>query len=371
MMRIVTAACAAIVIAAPAAAQDAASFFSRTAVSGYIDTYYAYNLNRPRTPCQVVNGVEVFNCLHAFDVAHNAFSLDLANLALEKAPTADSRGGFLVDLSYGSGERLVAGAESGRHEVPANLQQAYVSYLASARGTVRLDFGKFVTPAGFERIDPTADWNGSRSLLFALAIPRDQFGLRAVFQPTDRITVMGLLTNGWRDVADNTGARRTGVSASVRAARWLTLTGTYLGGPETSITTSGWRDLFDTVAIVHVADGLSVAFNADVGRDRSTLQEWDGTALYVHYQPRDWFSITPRVESLRDHDGFMTGVAQDLQEGTLTAEFRHPQGGALRLEYRVDVTDRPYFLRGASDTVRTQSLASATWVVAFNSHGLP
>ena len=369
MMRIVTAACAALVIAAPAAAQNAASFFARTTFSGYVDTYYAYNLNRPATPCQVVNGVEVFNCLHAFDVVRNGFSLNLVDLGIDKTPTGDSRGGFHVDLSYGAGELLVAGAESGRHELPQNLQQAYVSYLASERGRVRLDFGKFVTPAGFERIDPSLDWNGSRSLLFALAIPRDHFGLRAVFAPADWITVMGLVTNGWRDVADNAGARRAGVSVSVRPAKAVTVTETYLTGPETSISNTGWRDLSDTVVVARIADGLSVAFNADVGRDRSTLQEWDGAALYVHYQMRDWFSITPRVESLRDHDGFMTGVAQDLQEGTITAEFKPAPAGALRLEYRVDVTDRPYFLRGASNTVRTQSIASATWVIVFNSHG--
>ena len=78
------------------------TFFKNTELSGFVDTYYSYNLNTPAKPCSTVGGVAIFNCLHNFDVAHNSFSLNLAELALEKKPTADSRGGFRIDLDYGS-----------------------------------------------------------------------------------------------------------------------------------------------------------------------------------------------------------------------------------------------------------------------------
>ena len=82
---------------APAAdAQDGPlfRFFERTTVSGYLDGYYAYNFNTPATPCAIVAGVAVYNCLHAFDVTHDSFSVSLVDLALQKKPTGDSRGGF-------------------------------------------------------------------------------------------------------------------------------------------------------------------------------------------------------------------------------------------------------------------------------------
>jgi hypothetical protein len=369
----ITAVAAATVVFAlsvPAAAQGTSSFFGGITLSGYVDTYYAYNFNHPATPCRVVNGVTVFNCLRAFDVARSSFSLNLAALALEKVPTGDSRGGFRIDLGYGSGAELIAGAESSRPTLSQNVLQAYASYLAAADGRLQFDVGKFVTPAGIERIDPAGNWNASRSLLFALAIPRDHVGLRAVYTPNGTITMTGLLSNGWSDVAENAGAKLVGALVSVRPARRLTLTETYLGGPETSIGTEGWRELSDTAVVGRLTSRLALAFNADLGNDRRTRQSWQGAAAYMRYQTRDWFAITSRIESLRDHDGFMTGVSQDLQEATVTAEFRPAPASVLRLEYRIDVADRPYFLQGVSTTVKTQSILLADWVFLFSSHQL-
>src|SRR4026207_184610 len=87
-------------LAAPAAAQQPAAenpvltFFKSTELTGFVDTYYTYNFNTPGKPCATVGNVAIFNCLHYFDVAHNSFSLNLAELALEKKPTTESRGGF-------------------------------------------------------------------------------------------------------------------------------------------------------------------------------------------------------------------------------------------------------------------------------------
>ena len=90
--------------AAPAAPAEnpVLAFFKNTELSGFVDTYYSYNFNTPAKACATVGGVAVFNCLHNFDVAHNAFSLNLAEIAFEKKPTTDSRGGYRIDVDYGS-----------------------------------------------------------------------------------------------------------------------------------------------------------------------------------------------------------------------------------------------------------------------------
>src|SRR5262249_2419649 len=123
--------------AAPADPQAAApaenpvlKFFAGTELTGFVDAYYTYNFNKPSKECTTVGGVAIFNCLHNFDVAHNAFSLNLAELALEKKPTTDSRAGFRVDLDYGSAAAIVAGFDPGGTSIYQNVQQAYLSYLA-------------------------------------------------------------------------------------------------------------------------------------------------------------------------------------------------------------------------------------------------
>src|SRR3989442_15094477 len=74
------------------------AFFRNTEVSGFVDTYYSYNFNKPPTGKA---GVE-----RTFDVQHNSFSLNLAELSFVKTPTADSRGGFRFDLDYGPTLRI-------------------------------------------------------------------------------------------------------------------------------------------------------------------------------------------------------------------------------------------------------------------------
>ena len=107
----------------PAAADNPVlKFFSGTEVAGFVDTYYAYNLNTPAKACATVGGVAVFNCLHNFDVAHNAFSLNLAEILFEKKPTTDSRGGYRLDLNYGAAAAIVAGFDPSATSINQNVQ---------------------------------------------------------------------------------------------------------------------------------------------------------------------------------------------------------------------------------------------------------
>ena len=131
-------------------------------ISGFVDFYYGYNFNTPATgQAQVRN----------FDVQHNSFSLNLAEVAFERKPTNESRGGFRVDLDYGPAAQMVHASEPGGPAVFQNILQAYVSYFAPIGSGLQFDFGKFATPMGNEVIKTRDNWNYSRSLLFTLAEP--------------------------------------------------------------------------------------------------------------------------------------------------------------------------------------------------------
>ena len=125
---------------AAAAAQAGSSdspvlkFFASTELSGFVDTYYSYNFNRP---------ADGSNMLYNFNVYHNAFSFNLAEIALTKAPTPDSRAGFRLDLDYGPAAAMVNAFEPGRpqqswstHSRPMSATsrraRAYSSMLASS-----------------------------------------------------------------------------------------------------------------------------------------------------------------------------------------------------------------------------------------------
>ncbi len=138
--------------------------------------------------------------LRTFDVQHNAFSLSLAEVAFQKTATAESEGGFRVDLDFGKTADLVGAFEpegSDGKEIYKHIQQAYVSYFATPKLT--LDFGKYVTPIGAEVIESKDNWNYTRSVLFGYAIPFYHTGLRATITANDKVSFGAYLTNGWNN----------------------------------------------------------------------------------------------------------------------------------------------------------------------------
>jgi putative OmpL-like beta-barrel porin-2 len=348
---------------APAAqSSDSAvlAFFKNTEVSGFVDIYYGYNFNTPATHKA---GVE-----RNFDVQHSSFSLNLAELALEKKPTAASRGGFRLDLDYGSTQGIVNAAEPGDRTLLQNIGQAYVSFLAPVGSGLQFDLGKFVTPTGNEVIKTKDNWNYSRSLLFALAIPYYHNGLRATYSVNDKVALTGFLVNGWNNVVDNNTGKTVAVQATVKPWPALSIAETYMGGPEQTDNNSDWRHLSDTVVTYTLTPMLSLAGNYDYGQDKESgaTVKWQGFAGYLQFQPTPWFAFSPRAEYYDDRDGFTTGTAQKLKEVTLTAEFKHKDGVLMRVEYRHDFSDVMFFLKNAAEHSTHQDTFTVGVIYAFS-----
>ncbi len=369
--------------AAPAAPAEnpVLTFFKNTELSGFVDTYYAYNFNTPKSPCATVGGVAIFNCLHNFDVAHNAFSLNLAELSLEKKPTTDSRGGYRIDLDYGSAAAIVAGFDPSPTPINQNIQQAYLSYLAPAgKGTIQVDFGKFVTQHGAETIETKDNWNYSRSLLFSLAIPYYHMGVRMAYNPNDKVTLGANISNGWNNVVENNTGKTAGFMGIFKPTSAVSWTVNYMVGPEQAEDNGGVRNLFDTTIAYTASPKVSLMLNYDYGRDTAGTSlagalglkpgasiGWQGVGGYAKYTPNSWFALVPRYEYLKDADGFMSGASQNLQEFTLTFEFKHKDGVLMRVEYRGDMSNQTYFLKNASEAVKNQNALIVGWVYAFSS----
>ena len=336
------------------------AFFRRTEISGFADIYYAYNFNTPATRQSQ---------LRNFDIQHNSFSLNLAELALEKKPTADSRGGFRIDLDYGSATAIIHASEPGGLSVFQNIGQAYVSYLAPAGRGLQFDVGEFLTPIGNESIKTKDNWNYSRSLLFTLAEPYYHMGVRATYGFGDRLTLAGYLVNGWNDVVDNNTGKSVGVQVAFKPASSVSITETYMAGPEQPNDNTDWRQLSDTVVSLTATPHVSLAGSYDYGRDAAAGApvSWQGVAAYLRFQPRAWFAVSPRLEYYDDKNGFTTGVAQKLKELTLTAELKDKDGVILRIEYREDFSCVPFFLRAAAAPVHRQPTVTVGLLYAFSS----
>lgn len=337
------------------------AFFRNTEVSGFVDVYYGYNFNKPGGDAQLRN----------FDTKHNSFSLNLAEIALEKKVSADSRLGYRVDLNFGPATEFVHASEPGGSEVFKHTQQAYLSALAPAGKGLQIDVGKFVTQHGAEVIETKDNWNYSRSLLFTLAIPYYHFGVRATYPFSDKFSLSGYLVNGWNNSVDNNTGKTFGIQAVIKPTSKLTLVQNYMGGPEQAGNNDDWRHLWDTTLTVDATSTLSLMANYDYGFDRvgGAKVHWQGLAAYARFHPNKWFALAPRFEWYDDHDGFTTGVRQTVKEFTMTSEHKINGGLLTRLEYRRDFSDRDFFLRPVNRLVQAQSTVTFGLVYAFSSKG--
>ena len=322
--------------------------------SGLVDGYYSFSFNRPASRA---------NQLRNFDVMANQFSLNMAKLVLEHS--ADPVG-VRVDLGFGKAFDIVHGGEAAPSAF-RNIEQAFVSYKPAKAKGLQLDFGKHVTMAGAEVIETPSNWNYSRSLLFAWAIPYYHMGLRASMRAGEHFTAGFHLVNGWNNVEDNNSGKTIGLSGAV-AAGPVTWSNNYYAGPEKAGDNVGWRHLYDTTFLVNGSKS-SFYFNFDYGVDRNPGaggNAWYGFAGAARFALTDRTALAPRLEWFNDRDGFSTGTAQKLKEFTLTSEYRMAEGLLTRVEYRRDWSDQPLFERGAGPGLwKNQDTLLAGFVAYF------
>lgn len=344
--------------AAPAAAPatPAPSPFTRKGVDFYFlgDVYFTKNTNDPSTG---------YNDLYNFNFRSNLAHLNFAKFAMEKTT---GMFGFRVDVGAGQTVNWMSSTDPGPDGMKY-LEQAFVEFRPNHMHGIQFDFGKFVTSAGAEVIETNANWNYSRSLLFAWAIPYYHMGLRTTIPVTKSFTAGVHLVNGWNNVWDNNSGKTVGLMANY-AWKKVTWANNFHTGPEKTGTNKGFRNLYDTTVLVNPTDKLSMYFNFDYGADRNLgggSSKWTGFAWAGRYQLTKRLAFAPRAEIFSDRDGFSTGVAQTVKEVTLTGEVKLIDGVVSRLEFRHDASDQPFFHKGANDPLSKSQNTFTIGLIAF------
>ncbi len=340
--------------------------------SGLVDGYYNYNANHPAVS-------SYGNQLRNFDFDANAFSLNMAKLTMSHDPDPI---GFRVDLGFGKAfDFILANEPNFKH-----LEQAYVSMKPAKAKGFEADFGEFVTSAGAEVIETKDNWNYSRSLLFSYAIPYFHVGLRTSMPLTKSFTGGVQVVNGWNNFTDNNSGKTIGLTGAYTKPKY-TWSGDYYTGPENTGTNKGFRNLFDTTLLLTPTSKFNAYINFDYLQNRDAVPTTDnsgtaipgvyhttgldklkGIAVAARYQATSTMALAGRYEYVADGSGvgasIGTGTTQDLNEVTVTGEYKVPQGMLMRLEYRRDGSDIPYFHKGTSKMVSGQSTLELG-VVAF------
>jgi Putative beta-barrel porin-2, OmpL-like. bbp2 len=279
------------------------------------------------------------NTFHEFDVNHDSFQLDQAGLQVGYQPKEGF--GAFADVLAGEDARILNTAENQTNST-FNARQAYVQY---ASGAWTLIGGKFTTLAGEEYSNPTSDTNFSRSLLF-FAQPLTHTGVRATWAASGTLNLVAGINNGWNTTSTSYGSKTAELGAAFTPTKELALNLQGYFGRVPGY--DAQRSFVDFVGTYNLTDALSLALNYDWGVQRQNVGpdlRWNGLAAYANYALNARWRVSARAEYLNDQDGFNTGTAQKLKEGTVTVGFLPAKDFELRLEARYDWSDKQTLIR--------------------------
>lgn len=323
-----------------------------------LEAYYQYNANAP--PDRI-------SLLRAYDTRANTFAIQQATVLAELAPAPDAgrRYGLRADLMFGQATETVQGnpANEPRPDAYRHVWQAYGSYVFPVGKGLRTDVGKFASMLGYETNYAKDNDHFSRAYLFNF-LPFYHSGLRASLPVSDAVTLMYMLTNGVQQTEEFNDFKSSHVAAVVVPVKNVSWTVNYYFGQEQADRAEptgpdGFFRVLDTY--FSWAPTSRVRLGADVNHVTNEVNAADeptaltGLGLYGRVKPSAPSTIAVRYERL-DDEGLFGGVAQVVQEVTLTAEWQFADGFLVRGEFRRDWSNVAFFTGpgGAGDLRTTQ-----------------
>ncbi len=350
-------------------------YFKGTTINAMVDTYYEYNFNDP---------VGRVNLLRAYDVLSNAFSLNQADLIIERAPDVDAgrRYGARLDFQYGQATATTQGnpLNEPRPDIYRNIFQAYGTYIVPlGRNGLTVDFGKWASSLGAEGNYTQYQINYSRSYWFDF-LPFYHMGARLNYKVNDKLGLNYWIVNGTNQTEPTNGFKDELFGFVVTPNKNISWTVNYYYGQDhpnaipvatcgpvpvqpglcfqqVSPAPNGKTHIFDSYVSWQTTAKLSFLLEGDYeierlwtttvpGESSAPSDVWGGAA-YAKYQLTPRTYLAGRTEYLNDHGGLFTGITsyiEALKEVTATYDFQLADGFDMRWEYRRDMSNRPIFL---------------------------
>jgi len=282
-----------------------------------------------------------------FDTNANTFEFNQAMLIVAKQPINGFGG--LVNLLAGSDAKVVNAAYGNGSNADFALLQAYLQY---AHDNFSIIGGRYVTLAGNEVIDDSADTNISRSFLFQLVEPLVHTGVRASYALGSTTFYLGVNNGVYSGNAVDTNKQKTleaGVSLAPTSKSNLGIYDYY------SHESGAGLNYADFVGSYQITQKLQFVLNGDWYSSHSTTAaevNAYGLAGYLNYTYNDrWkgslrgeFVKTKNVVTCPKGDGKCT-----LSEVTATVGYSPTAHFTVLGELRYDISgDRIYADPGSS-----------------------
>jgi hypothetical protein len=331
-------------------------------ISGHYEGSYTWSFDNP--PDDVIAG-------RVFDVQHDEYLTNQIDVAIQRTIEATNDAklgykdkynvGFKFEALWGYDARFIHANglfdhyndDNSRNE-EWDIVQAYAQVGMPIGNGLLVTLGKFVTPIGYETINPTTNPLFSHSYLFGFAIPFTHTGVTAKYNFTEELSVTGGVVRGWdQALEDNNDAVSFLFSAGYMVSDKINLTLNGITGPEQTDNNGRYRTVLDLIATYAFSDQLTLALNADYGVDASASAggengQWYGVAAYGQYKCNDQFAVNLRGEWFNDKDD-VRGIGTNIYEATLGVAIKpFPNNNlgsnlVIRPEVRYDYAQEAFF----------------------------
>lgn len=236
-------------------------------ISGSVDTYYKYDLNK-------ASNIKTY-----FANEQNSVSLGMIDLALKKTT---GKASFVGELSFGPrGQSQSIPNAAGTYDEQTNsfhIQNLYVSYAFTDKFSMTAGYmGTFV---GYEVISPAANFNYSTSYLFGSG-PFQNAGIKASYTFSDKVSLMAGLFNDWNVYQDFNGVSHIGAQLTVAPIEGWTAYLNVLSGH--SAGAAGTGTILDLTTAYQITDKFKLGLNAANYTISGDNGGYAGVALYPQY----------------------------------------------------------------------------------------
>jgi hypothetical protein len=265
------------------------------AVGGFVDTYYAWDFNRPTK----------FDRMYTTQPARHAeFNINLAFIEAKlTGPRYRSRlalqFGTSVQANYAGEPRI--GGISGPN-VSQFLQEATVGYQLSP--TVWLDAGVFFAHTGYEGWISRDNLTYTRSLVADFS-PYYESGIKLGWAATPKLNATFVVINGWQDISNYNTPPAGGVRFDYAANSRLTLTyDNFVGNAAPDSERARIRLYHDVFAQYNIGRWqLAAAYALGTESHRTAsggTASWWGMTSFAKYHATSTVAVVGRVEHYAD-----------------------------------------------------------------------
>lgn len=300
-------------------------------IGGHVEGGWTYNFDTPEGTFSVVR-----NFGRSFDVEYEDPTLNQVDLFVERAiqPSGEKLDlGGRVEWIWGGDARFIHAnglfdSNAGtywpyRTEGPdeqLDPLQAYLLLNIPVGNGLLLKAGKFVTPLGYESINPLANPLYSHSFLFNFAIPRTHTGIMAIYPFDENWKGSIGIVRGWDQALEDNNDSVSFLGSLAYTSQYLDLSLNLITGPEQQDNDSNYRTVVDLILTYRVGDNLSFTFNGDYGWEPDAGLGpsdgkdawWAGAAGYATYQFSDMLAVQGRLEFFRDGDASRLFLVTEL-----------------------------------------------------------